>query len=166
MNKFDAARVLGLDGLLTQELVKTAYRRAAMKFHPDRNPAGLEMMKLINEANEVLSALDFDNDYASTVENDQPDYADDLAAALNAIIHLTSLIIEVCGVWVWVSGNTQEHKAAIKEAGYKWASKKKMWYFKPNGFKSRGRGKATMDDIRATYGSTTPTRPQQTAIHA
>ncbi len=41
---------LGLQPGVTVERVKSAYRALAMLFHPDRNPAGEERMKAINEA--------------------------------------------------------------------------------------------------------------------
>jgi len=34
--------------------IRSAYRRLAMQFHPDRNPAGAERMKAINVAYEKL----------------------------------------------------------------------------------------------------------------
>ena len=122
MNQFDAAKILGLSGEITPDIIKTAYRQASMKYHPDRNPAGTEMMKLVNEAYAVLK------DFSGDVKEQQADYGDLLNEALNAIINISSLSIEICGAWVWVSGNTKDHRAALKEAGYKWASKKKLWY--------------------------------------
>ena len=164
MNKFDASRILAIDGELTLKVVKAAYRQAAKKYHPDRNPAGLEMMKLVNDAYDFLKTLNFKEE--TTVENDQPNYGDELNAALNAILDIKELFIEVCGVWVWVTGDTKAHKETLKGAGYRWAPKKKQWYFKPAGFKSFGRGKASMDDIRAKYGSQQPRykRQARTAI--
>lgn len=49
MTPKDAAAILSIAGDITTELVKGAYRRAASKFHPDKNPAGTEMMKLVNK---------------------------------------------------------------------------------------------------------------------
>jgi len=46
--------VLGLQPGASLEEVKSAYRRLAMEFHPDRNPRGLERMKQINLAYEAL----------------------------------------------------------------------------------------------------------------
>ena len=49
---------------------KTAstYRAADLKYHPDKNPAGAEMMKLINAAFEVLK--DFEGELlGSEAEN-------------------------------------------------------------------------------------------------
>ena len=150
MNQYDAAKILGLSGEITPDLVKTAYRRASMKYHPDINPAGTEMMKLVNEAYDVLKQ------FSGDVKEQQADYGDLLNEALNAIINLPELFIEICGAWVWVSGDTRTHKTTLKEAGYKWASKKKLWYYRPEEYRSRGRGNVDMDEIRSKYGSTRP----------
>jgi len=149
MHYKDAAKILGINGNITPEIVKAAYRSACSTYHPDRNPAGLEMMQSVNLAYATLK------DSTQTIEIDDSviNYGEDLNAALSAIINLQGLVIELCGAWVWVSGDTKTHKATLKEAGYKWASKKLMWYFRPSDFRSFSRGKASMDDIRASYGS-------------
>ena len=54
----DYYQILGVDKKATTEEIKRAYRKLAMKFHPDRNPGNKsaeEKFKEINEANEVLS---------------------------------------------------------------------------------------------------------------
>ena len=48
------------------------------------------------------------------------------------IKNLEGLEIEIAGHWVWISGNTKEYKEALKELGFKYASKKKMWYYNPD----------------------------------
>lgn len=150
----DAINILGLSGDITPELVKKAYRQSAKKYHPDINPAGAEMMKVVNAAFDVLK------DYTGTQEAEQEDaeYPEALNNALMAIIALEGLIIEICGAWVWVTGDTFKHKAILKENSFKYASKKKAWHFRPDNWKSRSRGKSSMDEIRSKYGSNTPTK--------
>ena len=141
----DACQILGLTGEITPELTKTAYRKACSLYHPDRNPAGLEMMKAVNQAYETLK------DYTGS-ESTNIEYGNDLFDALTAIINL-NIEIEVCGAWVWVSGDTRPHKDILKEAGYKWASKKLMWYYRPEDYKSYNRQSKDINDIRLKYGS-------------
>ena len=62
------------------------------------------------------------------------------------------LTVEVCGEWVWVSGDTKPHKETLKSAGFKWSPKKVNWYFKPSSCKSFWRGSTPMDTIKANHG--------------
>jgi hypothetical protein len=130
MNIKDALAILNIQlDNVTQEDIKTAYRKAAAKYHPDHNPAGLEMMKLVNVAYDTLK------DFEGKAEPSQNDYGEVINQALNAIINL-GLNIEICGSWVWVGGDTKPHKEALKAAGFMWAVKKMLWYFRPENYKS------------------------------
>jgi curved DNA-binding protein len=54
----DYYKLLGVNKSATKEEIKKAYRKLAMKYHPDRNPnskAAEDKFKEINEAQEVLS---------------------------------------------------------------------------------------------------------------
>lgn len=101
MKQIDAAKVLGFSGLceLTPEIVKKAYRLAAAKYHPDRNPAGLQMMQAINLAYETLK--DFTGSLESGVESGAESFDETLNVILNKIITMQGVEIEVCGAWVW-----------------------------------------------------------------
>lgn len=142
----DAANILGISGEVTPEIAKLAYRRASMKFHPDRNPAGLVMMQAVNAAYDTL------REYVGEV-GAANGFDEKLNDAINAIVTCVGVVIEVCGNWVWLSGDTKAHKEIIKAAGFKWACKKTMWYFRPEEWKSTSRRNTDMDDIRTTHGS-------------
>ena len=73
---------------------------------------------------------------------------------LKILIHLSGLKIELCGKWLWISGNTKEHIEALKAAGCKLAAKKKMWYWRPADSASTQKREArSMAFIRKKYGS-------------
>lgn len=58
MDYKDYYKVLGVDKKASTDEIKKAYRKLAMKYHPDRNPndkKAEDMFKDINEAHEVLS---------------------------------------------------------------------------------------------------------------
>ncbi len=58
MEKRDYYEVLGIDKNATEQDIKKAYRKLAMKYHPDRNPGNKEAeekFKEVNEAYQVLS---------------------------------------------------------------------------------------------------------------
>lgn len=153
MNKFDALKLLGLTGHVTKADIKHAYQLKCKAFHPDRNPAGAEIMKMINVAYGLIKDENEIEVYADAVMNSYPEV---LAAALAPVMGL-GLAVEICGLWVWVSGDAKPHKEALKAAGFFWAPKKCRWYYRPANAKSRNQGNAwTMEQIRETYGSFQP----------
>lgn len=59
MSKRDYYEILGLDRNASETDIKRAYRKLAMKYHPDRNPGDKEAeekFKEVNEAYEILSS--------------------------------------------------------------------------------------------------------------
>lgn len=167
MNIKDALSILGLSAVADQAGIKLAYRKASAKYHPDRNPAGLEMMKAVNVAYKFLTEISYNGAERPIEDEVNADFGEQLNDAINAVINLTGVNIEICGAWVWLTGNTREHKDAIKAAGYWWAKKKAAWYFRPADYKSRNRGNWDLDKIRDTYGSVSVnTEPRQNPTFA
>ena len=150
MNVKDAMSILNLSGNITPQITKMAYRRASAKYHPDRNPAGTEMMKAVNSAYDALK--DFTGAAEETVDGA---YGDELNSALNVVVDLPGVHVEVCGSWIWVTGDTKPHKEALGKngAGFHYAGKKKAWYFRPSDWSSKSRGNWSLDRIRETHGS-------------
>lgn len=151
----DALGVLEITNFtdLTKQAIKKAYRRCCQKYHPDKG-GSVYMMQCVNQAYDVLRDFDPEN-HNPDFETVDSDYTAELNKAINAVINLDGVIIEVCGNWVWLTGNTKPYSKEIGRhgAGFFWAKKKKAWYFRPSGYKSKSRGTFSLDDIREKHGS-------------
>jgi len=55
--KRDYYDILGVSRNATQEEIKSAYRRLALKYHPDRNPGDKEAEEKFKEAAEAYEVL-------------------------------------------------------------------------------------------------------------
>jgi len=164
MNIKDALSILGLSANAGKDEIKPAYRKACIKYHPDRNPAGLEMMKAVNVAYSFLVEIKYNGSDRPIDEEVNSNFGDMLNDAINSIIGLSGVDIEICGAWVWLSGETKAHKESIKTAGFWWAKKKTAWYFRPPDYKSKNKGDWDLDKIRDKYGSVSVLSQPRTAL--
>ena len=74
----------------------------------------------------------------------------------NAVVRLrrfADLHLEICGAWLWISGDTPKHIAAIEAVGGQFASRKGIWYVRPSYAKRINREEQHMADIRQWFGS-------------
>jgi DnaJ-class molecular chaperone len=150
MNMTEALNILKPSGN-NQDDLKTAYRQACKKYHPDINPDSLELMKLINCAYDFLKK--HINKWSFTQSNDDTPLDEQMQDLFNKIKHFVDIKSELCGTWLWLSGETWRYKKELKEYGFKWASKKRQWYWSPAGYRKRGKKVFSMDEIRSKYGS-------------
>lgn len=155
MNIQEALNVFGLTGEVNQAELKKAFKRLAVKYHPDKNPIGAEMMKMINAAYEFLTNnIEKINQFQSPNEEDFYNYSDEIESVLKTIVTLEGVIFEVIGNWVWIRGETKSHREILKTLKCKWAPTKKEWYYRPEEHKSvYNRKTHTIEEIREMYGT-------------
>lgn len=124
---------------------KKVYKTLAKKLHPDVGGSE-EEFKLLNAIyNDFIeNKIYFSNEFKIDL---------DLEKIISQILHFENITIELVGSWIWLSGDTKEIKDKLKELGFKWASKKKMWYY--GEMKGRNPQEKSIDEIKDKYGSTT-----------
>lgn len=156
MNIQEALNVLNLSGEVTENEIKKAKKNLALKFHPDRNKNGSELMKAVNAAADfLLLHVDKLKGFKSTDSESFYDYGEEMSEVLSVLSELHGITFEVIGNWIWISGETKEHKEQLKEIKCKWAPKKKQWFYRPEEHKSTfNRKEHSIDEIREMYGTT------------
>lgn len=141
----------------TLEDLKKQYKRLAMEHHPDRG-GSTEAIQQINAEYESLFARLKDIHKTAegttyTAKTASTETAAEFMDIIEKLIHMDGIVIEVCGSWLWVTGNTRDHKDELKALSFRWSSNKQAWYFHRDGYKKRSNKKMTLDDIRGFYGS-------------
>ena len=138
------------------EQVKARYKSLVKQWHPDLNPTTQAechtVMVEINNQYEKVIKLTYREEAGDKFSQKEEDALVNLTEVLKDIVHLPGIKIEICGYWVWVSGDTRPLAETFKSLGFRFSGKKVMWYFAPDLGKKK-RGFYNMDQIRAKYGS-------------
>jgi hypothetical protein len=134
------------------EELKRTYKDLVMKHHPDRGGDNATMAQINAQYDKEFERLQ----KMTNNKTEQAEKVHEYRDLINKLLNLNGIIIEICGAWLWISGNTKPHKDTLKELKCMWSPKKVMWYWRPENAAcrwSRGHGQ-DMDTIRAKYGST------------
>lgn len=149
----------------TLDELRKQYKELLKIYHPDNPNGSTEACQAINaEYDRLFKLLKNKHESKQTdtenkkndFDNMKWDFEEDAALreVLQKVIHFENIVIELCGSWIWISGNSYHYKDELKEIGFKWASQKKQWYWHSEAFRKKGKKTLSMDDIRSYYGST------------
>ena len=138
-------------GCIDLPQLKKVYRELCKQHHPDLG-GDEEIMKRVNAEYELILRT---GRFAEEMERTRTseDVESDFRAVLEKLIVLQGLVLEICGSWLWVTGNTYQHKGTLKEAGLKFASKKVAWFWRPDDAASSNRKPLSLEEIREKHGS-------------
>ena len=135
------------------EEVKHLYRQLAKENHPDKGGDTATMQRINNEYTFACAKIAKGQNLSDEETENIIINAERYREALDKIINLPGLIIELVGAWIWVTGNTYEHKVALKAAKFIYAHKKVAWYFRTDEYKTHNRRSMSLDEIKNKYGS-------------
>ena len=141
------------DGCQTLEEVRIRYRDLARKHHPDVGGSTRDMQDI----NSAYTSACKGHTRRQAPNRAESYYAhmDFVSEVLRKIIlqllRLPEIKIEICGSWLWVTGNTRPVKEDLKGIGLRFSGKKQAWYYA--GCPTASHGKYSLNQIRSFYGS-------------
>ena len=141
----------------TLEDLKKQYKKLAFQHHPDLGGQTEDMQEINAEYERLFTTLKDTHKNADgkfyTAREASTEAADEFVDIIEKLIHMDGVEIEVCGSWVWVTGNTKDHKTELKALSFRWSRNKSAWYFHRDGYRKRSKKSLTLDQIRGLYGS-------------
>ena len=138
-----------------EKSIKKHYRELAKKHHPDLGGCKTTMQGINLQYEKALEKV-YQSLGKSITEIEELLSKDEaLRKAIESISNLEDISIEICGLWIWVTGNTKEHKSCLKLAGYFWAHNKKAWYWRAEENRTYSKKPLELDKIRSNHGSVT-----------
>ena len=142
----------------TAEELKKASREWAKKLHPDLGGNAEDFKAMQNEYEKLWERLKNIHQNAkgetyTKTSDTTTETPQEFINIINTLIRLRGIDVEICGSWIWVSGDTRTHKDILKQINFKWANKKKAWYYHKDKFRKKSHEELTMDEIRDMFGS-------------
>ena len=145
----------------TLQEVKDLYRQLAKQYHPDKGGDLVTMQAINNQYSQAIATIAKGGKFTEAESEAEILKAEAYQEAVNKVINLEGINLELVGSWLWITGETKQHAAILKSepARFNWAKKKtdfSAWFFRTDQYKTSNKGqKMTLDQIRNKYGSQT-----------
>lgn len=137
----------------TLEEVKTLYKKLAKENHPDMG-GSTEIMQEINTEFAFANAKIIASAKMSAEDTEKElRFSEEYRKIIEQIIHLPGIVIELVGLWIWITGETKPVSKELAAAKLIYAPNKKAWFYRSQYLKAKRGGKKSLDEIRDKYGS-------------
>ena len=156
------------------EELKKQYFALAKLYHSDITGGSDDTMKAINA--EYSDLFKVYKDIHKSIREDAPEETytakestkeapEDFINIIKALLNF-GLSVELCGRWLWITGDTKAAKEDLKKLGCRWSANKKAWSWHYPEDGSRNHKKAwDFNKIRNTYGSVSYTNDEQLQLN-
>lgn len=139
--------------LETIESLRQAYRKYALENHPDKHEEDeaekwTATFKRLQAEYDMLLSIRTRRQW----KDEKTTYAREktIQAMIDKAMKIPGVYIELCGCWLWISGDTFMQRARLRLAGFKWSKKKQRWYWGLT-MTTKGRRKAKYNNMEAIY---------------
>ena len=140
--------------------VKTIYLKLVKLYHPDHNVTDTTViMSQINnffeECLQNLSGATLINNSTKQTYTYQPhsQAAQQFQDILLKLFKFPNIAIELCGSWLWITGDTFSYRKELKSIGCRYSGKKRAWSWHVGSYRKRNKKTFTLPGIRELYGS-------------
>lgn len=143
----------------TLEELKKQYKKLAMQHHPDIGGNIQDMQEINAEYDRFFEMLKNTHQTVDgktyTAKTETAETAAEFKDIINHIVNLDNIIIEICGSWIWLTGDTYKHREKLKHLKFGFSKSKVAWYYHTEGYRKHNNRLYSLDEIRDLYGSET-----------
>ena len=145
------------DDCMSIESLRAEYRKNCLKLHPDKGGIAETFAEMQGEYERLIKLCVATEAGRANKENRKAHYTyeteKELMEAMEYFCNIQGVDVELCGCWLWITGNTFPVHEKIKEYGAKYSKNKSAWYWAATMSKGKCRGRYSWNKIRAKYGS-------------
>ena len=141
------------------EELRQEYHRLAVKMHPDKGGEHEKFVEMQNEYERIMGGA-INNAFAQAATDGKrpPQWTASgeraIMEMIDRLMKVPGIIIEVCGSWLWIRGQTFPVHEQLKAFGLRYSRSKRAWYWSPYASKGKRRGRyRSMQQVRDEYGS-------------
>jgi curved DNA-binding protein CbpA len=141
----------------TLEELKKQYKKLVFANHPDRGGRVEDMQEINAQYDALFHRLKNVHKSASgetyTAKEETRETPEQFRNIIEKLIHLDGIDIEICGAWLWITGNTYPNRDTLKNLNFKYSKNKSAWYWHEEGYRKHTRKSFSLDEIRDLWGS-------------